>query len=609
MCYSPIKIVNRSRHFNEYRDQLYLNVPCGRCLECRAQKKTDSYLRALYEYKFCEDNDGVVLFFTLTYSPENLPLVNFVKCDFVQEYDCQDGWIFDDNDNPIRYTSCQTNCKDILVPSHYNSIDDIQEDSHLIPPQLFPYVKVGDLRLFPSFNIKDVQSFIHKYRQHLKRNFSEEFHYSVDFSHNIKYLITMEYGDTTNRPHYHGLLFFRDLFYPGMKADNKRKIIKWLLDSISKKWTKGFVHFGKLPKDLFDGVKMAGVVYDERALMYVTKYITKDLDFHINSKLSEFKNDRNYLYFHSFNGITPENYKQFQNLNHDITLFNLEGSLENVLALSRYSPRCLCSTHFGERMFWYLSQMDKVQQTITIPVRKYKDGKLILDTATYYLPHYLRTKMLYEKASYFKNGIFRFDYDKLSPFGQQVYPFFKDLTIKNLELSIQDLLVPTNIPEQICKKYFFNDGYSFCEYFRKIFYRFTLNTISYFYVNLRYSVCSSSFSWSDDCFVSLSDGTLSFQNGFVEYIDNQADYYRCNSSDDSFVFNPSHFIAGMANEVKSNLDKPNFKALNEICEIYDAYREIKLNGRKLYYQELEENYKKNKRAKRQLGIITNLYNY
>lgn len=609
MCYSPIKIINRSKHFNVDRDQLYLNVPCGRCLECRAQKKTESYLRALYEYKFCEDNDGVVLFFTLTYSPDNLPLVNFVKCDFVQEYDCQDGWIFDENDQPVRYTSCQTNCRDILIPSHYNSIDDIKEDSHLIPPQLLPYINVGDLRLFPSFNVKDIQSFIHKYRQHLKRNFAEQFHYSVDFSHNIKYLITMEYGDNTNRPHYHGLLFFRDLFYPGMKADNKSKIIKWLLDSISQKWIKGFVHFGKLPQDLFDGVKMSGVVYDERALMYVTKYITKDLDFHINSKISEFKNDRNHLFFRSLKGLTPENYKQFQNLNHDITLFNLEDGLETLSVFSRYSPRTLCSTHFGEKMFWYLSKMDKEKQSITIPVRKYKDGRLFVDTSTFYLPHYLRKKMCYEKATYYKDGIFRFDYDKLSPFGQQVFPFFKSLSMDNIELSISELLIPTNIPQQILKQFNFDSGYQFVDWFRPLFNSFTLKTISYFYVNLRYFVRSASFDWSDDLFIRLDNGQLSFQEEFIRYLNDSTNYLRGNTCSDDFVFNSSHFVTNMANTLKQCLDKPNFKALNDLCDLFDAYREIKLNGRKLYFEELEENYKQTKRAKRQIGVITNLYSY
>lgn len=609
MCYSPIKILNGSRHFNVYRDQLYLKVPCGRCLECRSQKKTDSYLRALYEYKFCQDNDGVVLFFTLTYSPDNLPLVNFLKCDFVQEYDCQDGWIFDEYDNPIRYTSCQTYCRDTLIPSHYNSEDDITADSHLIPPQLLPYIKVGDLRLFPSFNIKDVQSFIHKFRQHLKRNFAEEFHYSVDFSHNIKYLITMEYGDNTNRPHYHGLLFFRDLFYPGMKADNKRKIIKWLLDSISKKWTKGFVHFGKLPKDLFDGIKMAGVVYDERALMYVTKYITKDLDFHINSKISEFKNDRKHLYFRALKGLTPENYKQFQSLNHDITLFNMEGSVENVLALSRYSPRSLASTHFGERMFWYLSKMDKEKQSITIPVRKYKEGRMIVDTATFYLPHYLRKKMNYERAYLFDCLGYRFDYDKLSPFGQQTYPFFKQLALDNISVSLRDLFVPSNIPEELYKKFLFSSGYDFVDYFKPILNRFTIDTISYFYVNLRYFVFSASFNWDDDMFVCLANGQLSFQERFKRYIDDTSNYFRCNHDTDGVSWSPYKSNSRLSYYLKVCSDKPNFKALNDICEIYDAYREIKFNGKKLYYEELEENYKRSKRVKRQLGVITNLYTF
>ena len=610
MCYSPITIKNPSKHFNGWRDQLKLRVPCGKCLECRMQKKTEMYHRALYEYKFCKDNDGLVLFFTLTYNPENLPLVNFIHYDLVETYDCIDTWIFDENDNPIRYTGCQTNCIDHITPARYLTQADIDEDKNILPPNIYPLVKPGDLRLFPSFSVPDVQSFIHKYRQHLKRNFAPKFKYDINFNDSIKYLITMEYGDKTNRPHYHGLLYFRDLFYAGQSNVEKIEIIKWLKDAIVEKWDKGFVSFGKLPKQYVDGIKQAGVVYDERALLYVTKYVCKDLEFHINSKISEFKVDTKNTYFRTLN-LTPENYKSINSKYHDISLFSLDVLPQDSDKIYRYSPRCLNSLHFGERMFWYLSTMDKINQCIQVPVRKYdKEGNLKIEEEYFYLPNYLRRKMNKEKACHLFNGLWRFDFDKLSPFGQQTRPFFEELCIKNLQINLYQLLCPTNIPEDLLKKYGYDNAYSFCDRYNKLLNKFNFDTIAYFYVNLRYFAYAPSFDWDNDLFIRLPDGKISLRQEFKRYYDNQKNYFLEHFDSDDFTFHPMYFVNGFLSQIEQlKNDSLYFRELNDICNLYDDYRSIRLQGRRKKMEKLEENYQLTKQQKRALGVITNLYNF
>lgn len=610
MCYSPITILNPSKHFNGWRDQLKLRVPCGKCLECRLQKKSDMYLRALYEYKFCQDNDGLVLFFTLTYNADNLPLVNFCHADLVEVLDCQDGWIFDENDNPIRYTSCRIDYTDHITPSRYLCQDDIDDDKEILPPNIFPLIKVGDLRLFPSFSVGDVQSFIHKFRQHLKRNFAPTFNYEPDFNRNIKYLITMEYGDNTNRPHYHGLIFFRDLFYPKQSQVNKIKIIKWLKDSIVTKWDKGFVSFGKLPKQYVDGLKQSGVVYDDRALLYVTKYVCKDLEFHISSKIGEFKIDSKNTYFRTLN-LTPENYQSINSKYYDITLFNMDRCPEDIDKITRYSPRCLSSTHFGERMFWYLSEMDKLNQCIQVPVRKYdRNGNVRVTEQHYYLPNYLRRKMCKEKACHLFNGRWRFEFDKLSPFGQQTKPFFTELCIKNLQINLYELLCPTNIPADLLMKYGFDNAYQFCDHFNKKINKYTFDTIAYFYVELRYFAYSPTLDWDDDMFIYLSNGKISLRDEFKRILDDEKDCYYKYFGDDGFTFHPYYFINGFLNQIEQlKNDSPNFRELNSICDLYDDYRSIRNQGRQKKMEKLEENYKLTKQQKRALGVITNLYNF
>lgn len=159
MCYRPLHIKSASQFFAA------VDVPCGHCSECRESRRTDITIRAFYEYLECKDNllNGIscpVIFTTLTYSNENLPIVEV------------GAPLYDDNGNLIvqpRYVSC--------------------------------------------WNKDDIQKFLKKLRRQL------EYHYSIPRSA-FTYLITCERGHDdvyksdagyfrrgTSRPHYH-IIFF-----------------------------------------------------------------------------------------------------------------------------------------------------------------------------------------------------------------------------------------------------------------------------------------------------------------------------------------------------------------------------------------------------------------
>ncbi len=95
-------------------------------------------------------------------------------------------------------------------------------------------------------NVVDVQKFIKRLRSNLKYRFPD-----MDV-HNIRYAIFSEYGKTTHRPHYHGILY--GLNVPASVVWHK---IQPILHS---SWRNGFIHMKFCHK---------------RSFNYISKYILK----------------------------------------------------------------------------------------------------------------------------------------------------------------------------------------------------------------------------------------------------------------------------------------------------------------------------------------------
>ena len=58
----------------------YINVPCGKCVECSDSKRNDLFVRASFEYKSMLKAGGIAYFVTLTYANNCLPIFNHRPC-------------------------------------------------------------------------------------------------------------------------------------------------------------------------------------------------------------------------------------------------------------------------------------------------------------------------------------------------------------------------------------------------------------------------------------------------------------------------------------------------------------------------------------------------
>lgn len=146
-----------------------VNVPCGRCIECRRSYVNQWIFRISNEYKACTTDKAY--FLTLTYNDDNL-------------YDPSNGLI--------------TDC--------------------------------GEFNL----NYKHHQDYIKRLRKS----------YEKTEKHPIKYFTVGEYGDKSDRPHFHSIIF---------NADQQN-----IIDA----WGRGNVHFGEV---------------SEASIAYTLKYAVKRL--------------------------------------------------------------------------------------------------------------------------------------------------------------------------------------------------------------------------------------------------------------------------------------------------------------------------------------------
>ncbi len=58
----------------------FINVPCGKCIECSDAKRNDLFVRASFEYKSMLKAGGIAYFVTLTYANNCLPTFNHRAC-------------------------------------------------------------------------------------------------------------------------------------------------------------------------------------------------------------------------------------------------------------------------------------------------------------------------------------------------------------------------------------------------------------------------------------------------------------------------------------------------------------------------------------------------
>lgn len=179
-CFSPVHIKD------QYRDIL---VPCGKCDGCRLHKANEWSMRLVDEIENCPNT----IFFTLTYNNYFLPKLMLTNVDCDDHGYVYNTFISDHSDN-IRHNSV-----DVVVRSE-NLVIKTPESS--IPIQHSDYVGLA------YASKVDVQLWL----KILRKKLFERFYiwYQNEDRKNrgfFRYYIISEYGPTTYRPHYHGLLF------------------------------------------------------------------------------------------------------------------------------------------------------------------------------------------------------------------------------------------------------------------------------------------------------------------------------------------------------------------------------------------------------------------
>lgn len=245
-CLSPVEVFNASTSSLEY-------FPCGRCKACK--KRKHSLWRERISLHLSTGKYHA-LFITLTYDNEHLPLCELDSCNNIID---------------ITYTKFRTKSGSTYRDSLYSFFDERFPQEFLTPPwsstdkvphfvlsrpskETFIYDKTNSFAICLK---KDVQDFVKRLRINLSRA-PELAGKDTSFT----YFICSEYGPTTFRPHYHGVLFFND--FSVSEYANSRCVF----DSWSKQ---------SLPEDKYGNKISQHVTYFQGAAQYISKYVTCDI--------------------------------------------------------------------------------------------------------------------------------------------------------------------------------------------------------------------------------------------------------------------------------------------------------------------------------------------
>lgn len=175
LCFQPERIFNRYTHTFEY-------VPCGKCPACLNSKASSMANRVRAEIV----NHRFALFFTLTYDNESIPRFEIFKDSKDRNQIRPVGRLVDS------YSSCP-----LSVSLDTGKTFSLSDDCFV------PYIENYDvLNEFGVCSKYDIQLFLKRLRYKVsKSNLNKH-------EKKFRYFISSEYGPTTFRPHYHGILFF-----------------------------------------------------------------------------------------------------------------------------------------------------------------------------------------------------------------------------------------------------------------------------------------------------------------------------------------------------------------------------------------------------------------
>jgi hypothetical protein len=176
-CLRPVHVHNRWT-----KEEMF--APCGKCEACvnaAASKQSKRVRNEIMQHKYS-------VMFTLTYNNEYIP-----------------RWerFLDNNDCPqIRPIG---RCSEMFNSCPLNYFDKVTGKWSIDYDTFLPKIENDEhTEVFASCCKKDIQNFLKRLRFNIAKLYGKE------ESKRIRYYIASEYGPTTLRPHYHGIIFFDD---------------------------------------------------------------------------------------------------------------------------------------------------------------------------------------------------------------------------------------------------------------------------------------------------------------------------------------------------------------------------------------------------------------
>lgn len=213
------------------------------------------------------------------------------------------------------------------------------DDRHLpkIPKKLFKNKE--EYRQVPCFSRTDVRNWIDRIRQYCK------YHYKMTGANAIKYFVASEYGSNTHRPHYHAIFAWPQF----LSYEKMHKLC-------TECWENGIL-FPRNPDGDYNSKTKKRILPFEiignaaKALKYISKYVSKDLDFinelktlNLNRKLKLFKSIQHFhIQSRSFG------FELLRNMNND-EKYNL---LENGHAFQGDGTTFKCPKYIREKILFF----------------------------------------------------------------------------------------------------------------------------------------------------------------------------------------------------------------------------------------------------------------
>ena len=317
-----INIKNPTRYYSQGVTRCRLRVPDFNCKAARKQRQKDWELRITEEIRRYVDAGGLVVFTTLTYSDDNLPKFHFIDPDTreVQDIPC---------------------------------FNKVHKDKFLKGI-------ADDLRYYYHYSNK-------------KRDDSElpfRYVWAPEFGNPGRYIDDHgNWRESTERPHYHPLLFF-----PPSVSELFQKIsdVKILIE---RHWPYGMVRWSQ---DEFGHDNL--FVTEEYAGTYTSKYCTKDLDFFENSKITAF------LYP---NGKFDQDGKQ------------MKMDSNRYMMIKEYLPKFQTSQHIGESLKYRYQTVEDFRDGVDFHLAsEVQKGKSVKHRPPLYIQRKTLLKYDYKEGRY-----------------------------------------------------------------------------------------------------------------------------------------------------------------------------------------------------------------